>query len=369
MANMNVKTPRFYVDTINYLLSRGVTQDGEFDVTATGGSGTSATRGIQTGSEIELFDMNPLNKVSFDTSGDVDSQVLVTIDTQSASSKKNFIAILNHNLKSAKGKIRVFAGDADDDHTAVDAGNAETADVNWLGASTSEIVNADTITVGGSNTSVVVEPGTDGSTIFTFNETNERYWAIQFEGADGGSGNATDEDWGTTNLFVGCILLGEYFDMPNAPDLSVTSSVIFDGVDIVETVGGKRFSNMRHSGRTHTATSKSPFTLAYPAYEGYGGRLAYDMSFSYLNATSVFPNRYQSLVHTDDTVISDVWNKTNGNHLPFIFSVDNDYAAVDGSKANSESVHTFARFANDSLNLQQVAPDVWNVGFRVEEEF
>jgi hypothetical protein len=29
----------------------------------------------------------------------------------------------------------------------------------------------------------------------------------------------------------------------------------------------------------------------------------------------------------------------------------------------------FARFANNSLDLQQVAPDVWNVGFRVEEEF
>ena len=66
MANMNVKTPRFYVDTINYLLSRGVSQNGEFDVIATGGSGTSATRGIQTGSEAELFDMNPLNKVDFD---------------------------------------------------------------------------------------------------------------------------------------------------------------------------------------------------------------------------------------------------------------------------------------------------------------
>ena len=35
MANMNVKTPRFYVDTINYLLSRGVAQNGEFDVLAT----------------------------------------------------------------------------------------------------------------------------------------------------------------------------------------------------------------------------------------------------------------------------------------------------------------------------------------------
>ncbi len=35
MANLNVKTSRWYVDTINYLLSRGVAQNGEFDVLET----------------------------------------------------------------------------------------------------------------------------------------------------------------------------------------------------------------------------------------------------------------------------------------------------------------------------------------------
>ena len=85
MANMNIRQPRFYVDYIQYLLSRGVAQNGNFDVTATGGSGASAFRGIQTGSEAELFDGRPLNLVSFDTSGDTDSQVLVTLNLQSAS--------------------------------------------------------------------------------------------------------------------------------------------------------------------------------------------------------------------------------------------------------------------------------------------
>ena len=157
--------------------------------------------------------------------------------------------------------------------------------------------------------------------------------------------------------------------MPNAPDLNVTSSIMFDGVKTLESAAVQRFSNMSNSGRTHGASTKSPFTIGQPDYEGYGGRLAYDMSFSYLNATSVFPNRYQSLVHTDDTVVSDVWNKTNGSHLPFIFSIDNAYVEDDGSQANSESVHMFARFADNSMRFQQVAPDVWNVGFRVEEEF
>ena len=365
MANMNVKTPRFYVDTINYLLSRGVAQNGAFDVTATGGSGTSATRGIQTGTEAELFDMNPLNKVDFDTSGDTDSQVLITIDTQSASSKKNFVAILNHNLTSAKGKIRIFAGNENDDHTAVNAANADTADVDWSNQATTEVVNADTITVAANDKNVVVEPGSDGNTIFTFNETSLRFWGIQFEGAHGGSGNAVDETWDTsTDLFIGCILIGEYFDAPHAPDLAVKRQIIFDGVDVLESAGGKRFANMRHGGRTHTATSKSPFTLGYPGQEGYGGRLAYDVNFSFLASSEVMPNRYESLVHTDDTVVSDVWNKTNGPHIPFIFSCDNT-----STGSNAESEHIFARFAQNSLNMSQVANDYWNVSMRIEEEF
>ena len=361
MANMNVKTPRFYVDTINYLLSRGVAQNGAFDVTGSGG----VFQGIQTGSEAELFDMNPLNKVDFDTSANTTDHVLVTIDTQSASSKKNFIAILNHNLKSAKGKIRIFAGNENTDHTAVDGGNAETGDVNWGDMNVTEVVNADTLTDGSGDTSKTIEPSTDGSTIFTFDETNLQYWGIQFEGAHGYSGSATNETWdSSTDFFVGCILIGEYFDAPHAPDLEIQRQIIFDGVDVLESAGGKRFANMRHSGRTHTAASKSPFTLGYPGQEGYGGRLAYDVNFSFLASSELMPNRYESLVHTDDTVVSDVWNKTNGPHIPFIFSCDNT-----STGSNAESEHIFARFAQNSLNMSQVANDYWNVSMRIEEEF
>ena len=344
MANMNVRTPRFYVDTPSYLLSRGMTQNGELDV-LTG----SNLIGIQTGSEIELFDMNPLNKVDFNTSAATGDHVLVNIDTQSATSKKIFVAILNHNMNSADAKVRIRGSFTETHVDDIDMGSASPM------SNPAEVVNADTIS------SSVVTPATDGSTIVKFDEATKRFWGIQFEGD-----SAFD---GSTDLFIGCILIGEYFDMPNAPDLNVTSSIMFDGVKTLESAAGQRFSNMSNSGRTHGASTKSPFTIGQPDYEGYGGRLAYDMSFSYLNATSVFPNRYQSLVHTDDTVVSDVWNKTNGSHLPFIFSIDNAYVEDDGSQANSESVHMFARFADNSMRFQQVAPDVWNVGFRVEEEF
>ena len=60
MANMNIRTPRFYTDQISYLLSRGVAQDGNFDVTATH-PGNTFMGTFTTGSEPELFDMRPLN--------------------------------------------------------------------------------------------------------------------------------------------------------------------------------------------------------------------------------------------------------------------------------------------------------------------
>ena len=66
----------------------------------------------------------------------------------------------------------------------------------------------------------------------------------------------------------------------------------------------------------------------------------------------------------DDSVVVDVWDKTHGPHTPFIFSVDGESAGD-----NAESEHIFARFAQNSLNMSQVANDYWNVSMRIEEEF
>ena len=366
MANMNIRTPRFYTDYISYLLSRGVTQNGEFDVTATASTGSaSATRGIQTGSEAELFDGRPLNLVSFDTSGDTDSQVLVTLDMQSDNPKQSFVAILNHNLNSSGGKIRISAGSASSRVTAVDAGNANTSDVSWGSQNVTQIVNADTITAASNNKSVVIQPDADGSTIIIFDEQDLRYWGIQFEGAGVGTGAATDDTWsGSTDFTVGQIMVGEYYNMPNAPDLNVKRSIMFDQVTVQESIGGQRFSNMTSHGRTGSSTSKSPFSTPSSNRHLYGGRIAYDMQFSYLASTHIMPDEYHIKDFDDDAVVEDVWNTTNGQHLPFIFSIDKD-----SSGSNAESEHIFARFAQNSLDMTQVAPDVFNISLRIEEEF
>ena len=361
--NMNIGTPRFYPDLLNYLMSRGVAQNTNFDVTAThAGNGFMGT--FTTGSEPELFDMRPLNKVTFDTSADTDGHVLITIDTQSTTFKKSYIAILNHNLVSSAGKIRIFAGDEATDITALNGGNADTADITWANNSMLEIVNGDTTTAAADDKDVVIEPAADGSTIISFAENTLRYWAIQFEGNTTNTGVAENGTWGSTDFFVGCIMLGEYFDMPHSPDLDLTRMISYNRLnDLQESQGGQRFSNLNTFGRTATSTSKSPFTTASNGFDTYGGRIIYDMKFSFLTNEQLMPDEYDAIA-ADDNFVSNVWNMTNGNHIPFIFSIDKS-----SKGGNAESEHIFGRFANNSLDMTQIAPEIYNISLTVEEEF
>ena len=85
------------------------------------------------------------------------------------------------------------------------------------------------------------------------------------------------------------------------------------------------------------------------------------MKFSYMSSDKIMPSAYDVTVGSSETVVEDVWNKTNGSHLPFIFTQDNS--------STDESDYMFARFAQNSLNMTQVAPDVFDISMKIEEEF
>jgi hypothetical protein len=343
MANMNIRTPRFYCDRISYLMSRGLAQDGNFDV-----MGVSNTIAIQTGSEAELFDMRPLNKVDFNTSAATGDHVLINIDTQNANRPVSFVAILNHNCNSASARIKIRGSDTESHVAVVDMASAQYPTIK-------EIVNGDDVSTS------VVTPATDGSTIISWTNTGGeqtyRYWGIQFEG---------DSSFdGSTDLFVGCIMIGEYFEMPTAPDMNITRMISYNRMnDLQESYGGQRFSNLKSFGRTASSTSKSPFTTGSNGYDSYGGRIIYDMNFSFMSAANMMPDEYDIIPNDEDNFVSDVWNMTSGNHLPFIMSIDKD-----SEGDNAESEHIFGRFANNSLDMKQVAPDMYNISLTVEEEF
>jgi hypothetical protein len=346
--NLPIARVRFYCDQISYRLSRGVSVNGFYDVQAT--NTTNNLVGIKSGggSEEDLFDMRPHNLVTFDTSASSASKadhVVISLDMMGESaSEHSFIAILNHNLATATGKIRISASDTkshieNDDLTGATAINC------------TEVVNAG----GADGSSNIFTPAADGSTIVTCAESDLRYWGIQFEGSDSG-------DFSSTDLTVGSILVGEYYDA--APvDVNLTRTIDFDGVNVQESLGGQRFSTMTHHGRQTSGTSKSPFVTTSNQQQVFGGRMIYDMTMSHVAHDEVMPTQYNTYDPSGDSFVNDVWNMTNGNHLPFIFSIDNTHTG-----SNAESSHIFARFGQSALKMQQVASNRFNFKLRIEEE-
>jgi len=334
MANVNIRTPRFYTDHINYFLNRGIAITNFKLLT----SGSDLITAYQNGSDSELFDMRPTNPCTWDTSANTSDHILININRQSQPTvSTNFIAILNHNMASADAKVRVRYHATESNIQDADMGSATRIDP-------TEVLNA------GSISNEIITPALDGTTIFTFTNVTTQHIGIQFEG------DSTFD--GTTDLSIGCIIIGEYFDMPHAPDLSVKRTIKYDSLKNNRSLGGQKYSNMINFGRsTGLPTSGSTST----DYKLYGGRMAYDLSFSYLSATDIMPDDYSNLSNTDDNIVEDLWNMTHGSHTPFIFTADNT--------STSTSDYLFARHKQDTLSMTQVAPDVFNLSMKIEEEF
>jgi len=334
MANVNIRTPRFYTDHINYFLNRGISITNFKLLT----SGSDLITAYQNGSDSELFDMRPTNPCTWNTSANTSDHILINIDRQSQPTvSTNFIAILNHNMASADAKVRVRHHATESNVQDADMGSATRVDA-------TEVLNA------GSISNEIITPALDGTTIFTFSNVTTRHIGIQFEG------DSTFD--GTTDLSIGCIIIGEYLDMPHAPDLSVKRTIKYDSLKSNRSLGGQKYSNMINFGRsTGLPTSGSTST----DYKLYGGRMAYDLSFSYLSATDIMPDDYSNLSNTDDNIVEDLWNMTHGSHTPFIFTADNT--------STSTSDYLFARHKQDTLSMTQVAPDVFNISMKIEEEF
>ena len=385
MANVNIRTPRFYVDLINFMKTRDLA-GGHYGMETGGSTGEQIDFVDNTKDNVaELYDMKPLNQVEFNTTGNTDGHINLWFDLKTSGFKVDFVAILNHNMFMADAKVRISSSDGrdtNDDGTVDESGLVHVKAVDHTNASNTEGGNAlskiigvadDTSSSGNQQTGILNNKATaDGSnstwdtghTIVTFSEESDRYWGIQFEGTNSQTsiahGNGTFD--ASNNLKIGCILLGQFYDMPQSPDLSVKRNIEFDGVTIQQSLGGQRYSNMSNHGRQNIVdNNKTPFHTHYNSFGAYGGRMSYDMKFSYLNSTDVMPNNYNEFQNADEAIIEDLWNKTNGNHIPFIFTQDN--ASTDYSD------FLFARFGKNSLNMTQVAPDVFDVSMRIEEEF
>tara|TARA_R100000655_G_scaffold104286_1_gene151376 strand:+ start:6314 stop:7450 length:1137 start_codon:yes stop_codon:yes gene_type:complete len=378
MAYQNVGTPRFYVDILQWLKSQGqLSQD------------SYTSQFLTDGDFMDLVGINPTNQLTF-PDGDGNNDLLrfkSALDFDKIMpNEKNFSMVLGHNFGSANSSYKTSIIDSNDVYYTV---------------SSSELINNTSGTTSGTI-------ALDGFSILTGNDAqeaencNRMQFRFDYQGTGGTYNN--------NPLKIGSLLYGTYYDMPHSPDLSLKLSYDYDGIKTQQTKGGATLSNALYSkpadwGILNTGVyADNPRTLGCwqlehpndthvtaPNYRT--GRRVWDLSFSYLSDREVFPanasnNQYYSDIydnsqmqnvfgyHEDDITaqgqfnsniltgtdfFSQVWNKTMGGHLPFIFQPNKDVKLADQ--------FAICRFDMDSLQYDLVAHNTYNVKIKIRESW
>ena len=371
MAYQNVGTPRFYINILEWLHSvGGLTNDTNLDMAL-----TSPISPITRSSTYDWDGSN--NCISFPG---VITPVASLIGT------KGFVAHLGHNYASCE--LSVQADQGGPDHYSV--------------GFTENVINS-TQYAGGRITCDY-----DGFSIYKADYSGQldnpqlnprlRYDYI----GDGDAYNGVD-------VKVGSIMLGRYYDMQHSPDLNLTMSREYGGIKTIETKGGASLSNAFYT--------KPPKWGSLGAWElGAGnpalsrsGRRVWDLSFSYLADSDVFPmlsslNPYESVSdigaiyssaytdfgedemegteddievaetswHDDNTLLdsdnffSQVIHKTNGGQLPFIFQPDGGRGVAGQGNFNPDQF-AICKFDQNSFSFQQTAPGLYSAKMKIRE--
>jgi hypothetical protein len=339
MTHQRIVSPKFFTDQINSMVSRGYGMD-NFTVQATN-TGNHFV-GIESGGGVvqELFDMNPQKRVTFETGTNSTTKadhVLLNLDFGTAI-PLSYVAILNHNMKTADSQFFVCANTS-----------AITLDNTGAKISSTEVINAD-------DSSDVFTPDNDGDSIIKFDANqNFQHFGIQIEG--------TSSEFSSTDLKIGQIVIGMAFELTASPDLQV-NRIIEYGNDIMETPSGKRFSSARFlEGFTSSdTTAGQPFrSKGTNTSLRFGGRTRYDISYSFVDDTQLTSSDISTNNHSSFDFYNSVWNKTNGSHIPFIFTPD--------SSSTTVGDYLYARFGQNELQSTQVASRVFNTSLSIVEEF
>jgi len=299
---------------------------------------------------------------------------------------KSFCAVLGHKLKTQDGSFAIF-----------------TAATNSGG---SEFINA-TSGVGGEGHPLFggtyFIPEYDGFSIVTFlastfadiTEGLPGYLQLVLLHSDGSLENVERD--------LGSVVIGIYYDMPNAPNLSLTMSREYGSTNELTTYKGGSISNTMNSsppqwgdlgawelGSSNPALSKSgrrswhlqfsfmdssdlfgsnqmllhwAYPNFWPIYTGFGQTYGADPFEGYdrddLKISSNYSWGFNYNLLTDNNFFSQVYSKTLGGTIPFLFQPD--------SSNNNPDQFAICRFKNNSLKATQSALNVYDISLSIEE--
>ena len=349
MSYNRIATPRIYLDQISHNLATGFKTASSHSMKTDAVSPATVTP--TSGSFEDLFDLRPSNYVTVaaNTRG-----FNIDIDTgfsNSVLAENNFLAILGHNFEEASARFRLLH----DDDSAFGSVEVVTLSGNYT-----NLVNAPL-----ANTSYCT-PVNNGWSLITWTEdsTNNQYYRIEVTD-DGGVDSDYDDP-----VSIGAIMLGEYIDLPNSPDLDVGFSIDYEGSKLLTSAGGSSFAASSYLG-SPAWVKTNPWVIAAEASENqdtkisrHYGRRSYDMSFSYVADTNLFQSNMHSahgaMIDGSD-LYSQFYHKTLGQHLPFLFTID--------GASTSEGDYGLYRLADGGLNTRQVAHQAWNTSLSLVESW
>ena len=333
MAYSNVSTPVFYIDNLLYHKTMGTIQTDYTD----------------------LVSMSPSTSQEY-TVNNFNFYIPNLVDCDFTGNMKWYYAILNHNFTdNGNGAFTLYDSNTDD--------NTSTS------ITTTPLLNGDG-TYSGS--SIMTLPSDFGSSYGYINLTFNNY------------------------MIIGAVSTGVQYTMPHSPDLKLNMEIEMDGTDTITTSSGASISNIKYTGNPLWNNGDN-FTNPFEVYSSTldvrstgarrNGRKSWSLKFSYIADTDLFSSNPKASsytehpndstysdgdlnpsgggsnatlaynIDTDDSFYAQVWNKTLGGALPFIFQPD----------SNFYDDFYICKFDQDSLKISQSAFKVYDIAVKIIE--
>ena len=170
----------------------------------------------------------------------------------------------------------------------------------------------------------------------------------------------------------GSVIIGNYYTMPHSPDINVKMTWEMDGVKSSRTKAGTELTDFKYTRSPNWGSLGAWELLSEANSLTRQGRRIWDISYSQLSSSDVFPNlanlNYEGSAYDSTTVVGnnlfggnsfygDVLERTLGGKLPFIFQPNSD----------NKNPDQFAICKLDNVKFDQVANGVYKCNIRVRE--
>jgi len=182
----------------------------------------------------------------------------------------------------------------------------------------------------------------------------------------------------STNIQVGAISVGRYFDFPHSANLSMNIDYAYDGIKKKRTIGGSDLVNVSYNHPPNWIGKHRPFTASYAnsipesGTIGYGGRRSWDLAFSFLDKTAAFPKNFNEDfifsthisssgdnyfgTYKQENILSHYFSLTQGGSIAHILQPD-----------KTKEDFCLVRLDKQSLRINQTAPLLYDVKMRFVE--